>query len=35
MSDDARWILGVGLPIILALIGVVWSFLRQENVADA
>lgn len=34
MSDDAQWVIGIGLLIILPLIGVVWMFLRKE-IADA
>lgn len=33
MSADAQWVIGIGLPIILLLIGVVWTFLRKENAA--
>jgi hypothetical protein len=30
MSADAKWVIGIGLLIILPLIGVIWAFLRQE-----
>lgn len=33
MSADAQWIIGIGLPIIMLLIGVVWAFLRKESTA--
>lgn len=33
MSADAQWIIGIGLPIVMLLIGVVWAFLRKESTA--
>ncbi len=30
MSPDAKWVIGIGLLIILPLIAVVWMFLRKE-----
>ena len=29
MSDDVKWIIGIGVPIILALGGVIWAMLRS------
>lgn len=34
MSPDAKWVIGIGLLVILPLIGVVWTFLRKE-ISDA
>jgi len=35
VSDDARFILIVGLPIVLALVGVVWALLQHRIAAIA
>lgn len=30
MSEDAKWILGIGLPVITLLVGALWKLLRDQ-----